>query len=290
MTPHVRTFRAGAVLRLACGVLAASWLAGCAMHEERHRASSVVEYLYPNVKDPVVAPSIPTLKLPLRVGIAFVPDSSFAGTALTEQRKAALMKRVAEHFETAPYVKGIEVIPSAYLQRKGGFANLDQLRTMYGVDLVALVSYDQVQFTDQGLLGLTYWTIVGAYVVPGERNDTQTMLDTVVLDVPSRKLLFRAPGTDRVHGRSTPVNLGEQLRQDSEASFDAAATRMIANLDAQLAEFKDRVRDRPDEYRVVRTQEYEQRVGGGGGAAQPWLLPFALLALLRRRARPVTVR
>ena len=142
------------------------------------------------------------------------------------------------------------------------------------------------RFTDQGVLSLTYWTIVGAYVIPGEKNDTQTMLDTVVIDVKSRKMLFRAPGTDRVTGRATLVNASEQLRADSAASFDAAARQMIGNLDQQLALFKDKVKEHPDEYQVVRTPGYQGGAGGGSVDAY-WLAVTGMVAglalWLRRR-------
>jgi len=65
-----------------------------------------------------------------------------------------------------------------------------------------LISYDQTQFTDQGVLTLAYWTIVGAYVVQGEKNDTQTMVDAVVYDIPSRKMLFGLQG--RASSKAVP--------------------------------------------------------------------------------------
>jgi rhombotail lipoprotein len=239
-------------------------LGGCETSRTRHNAASVVDFLYPDSKNPVVVkPGVPVLTLPLRVGIAFVPGAGRGDSALTEKQKMDLMQQVAGHFKKYPYVKDIELIPSAYLKSKGGFSNLDQIRTMYGVDVIALVSYDQVQFTDQDFLSLTYWTIVGAYVVPGEKNDTSTMLDTVVFDIPSRKMLFRAPGIHHVKGRATPANLSEELRLDSETGFNEAAKQMIVNLDQQLALFKDKVKERPAEYKVVRTAEYQSRSGGG---------------------------
>jgi rhombotail lipoprotein len=90
---------------------------------------------------------------------------------------------------------------------------------MYNVDVVALLSYDQAQFTDEGALSLTYLTIVGAYLVPAEKNDTHTMLDAVVYDIRSRKMLFRAPGTSQIKGHATLMNLSEQRRKDSDAGF-----------------------------------------------------------------------
>lgn len=34
---------------------------------------------------------------------------------------------------------------------------------MTGADIIALISYDQVQFTDEGLASLSYWTVLGYY-------------------------------------------------------------------------------------------------------------------------------
>lgn len=98
----------------------------------------------------------------------------------------------------------------------------------------SLSSPDQVQFTDTGLLSLTYWTLVGAYVVKGEKNDTQTMLDAAVYDIRSRKLLFRAPGISRVKNSATPVNLTEKLRLDRDEGFRLAAAELVTNLHREL--------------------------------------------------------
>jgi rhombotail lipoprotein len=248
-------------------------LGGCAS-QTVHHSSSVVDYLYPRAKQEIIQPSVPTLRLPLKVGLAFVPERrsqseggfwnwsrAVAGPALTEARKTALLETLASHFRRYDFVGTIEVIPSAYLTQAGGFSNLDQLRTMYGVDVVALVSYDQVQFTDEGVWSLSYWTLVGAYVVTGEKNDTSTLMDTAVYDVASRKMLFRAPGTSQIKGSSTPVNLAQALREDSAKSFELANGQMVANLDTQLTAFRQRVKERPEEVRVERAPGYS-----GGGA------------------------
>lgn len=265
-------------------------IGGCATGTTKH-ATSVVDYLFPNTKEPVVTPGIPVLTLPLKVGIAFVPGDSAkggsgrqfsgdftayqgGGLALTEKRKMDLMQEVADHFKKYSFVKDIEIIPSAYLRPGGSFANLVQIHTMYGIDIIALVSYDQVQFTDQGSLSFTYWTIVGAYVVPGQKNDTHTMLDAVVYDIKSRKMLFRAPGMSLIKGSATLVNQSEELRGDSDKGFSAAAKEMIVNLDEQLTHFKEKVKERPAEYKVVRTPEY---TGGGRGGGSIDLLSLMLI-------------
>lgn len=254
--------------QIAAAILLCLLIAGCATPTPKHTSTSAVEFLYPNAKDPVDTPSVPTLRLPMRVGIAFVPGvAGNQNLALTEKRKTDVLDEVANHFRKLPYVKTIEVIPSAYLRPRGSFPNLDQVRTMYGVDVIALVSYDQTQFTDQGLLSLTYWTVVGAYIVRGQKNDTHTMLDTVVYDIPSRKLLFRAPGLSEIKAHSTYVNMSEQLRKDSEESITQATADMIANLDTQLTAFQAKVKERPEEFRVVHSPAYR-----GGGAIDLWLL------------------
>ncbi|MDB9823455.1 rhombotarget lipoprotein, partial [Deltaproteobacteria bacterium] len=166
----------------------------CGYMSSHHRSSSVVQYLYPDKKDYVETPGIPRLELPLRVGIAFVPENIDRSQALTERDKMELMEEVSQHFNKYDFVKSIELIPSAYLIKEGSFANLDQMSTMYGIDVITLLSYDQTQFTDEGLASITYWTLIGAYIIPGEKNDTHTMVDASVYDIRTRKMLFRGHG------------------------------------------------------------------------------------------------
>ena len=220
---------------------------GCATQARYY--SSAVDYLYPGRSDPIERPAVPVMTIPIKVAIAFVPDAGSqrerniwqeimpamskkpAGLVLTEKQKVDLMQEVSAHFRKYPYIGSIEVIPSTYLSPKGSFANLDQIRTMYGVDAVVLLAYDQVQFTDEGAASFLYWTIVGAYMIPGEKNTTHTMMDAVIFDIKSRKMLFRAPGVSQIKGKATPVNLSEELRVDSERGFQEAAKDLINNLD-----------------------------------------------------------
>jgi rhombotail lipoprotein len=253
---------------------------GCYGRSQTRQNTSVVDYLYPNQRDPVAERGIPVLALPMDVAVAFVPDKQrgySSSEGLTEAKKTELLEQVAAHFRDLDFIRTIEIIPSAYLVPQGGFANLDQIRTMYGVDAVALVSYDQTQFTDEGVASILYWTIVGAYVIPGEKNSTHTMVDSVIVHIPSRRMLFRAPGVSNIKGLATPVNLSEALRADSIKGFDQAVTDMIRNLDQQLVAFQEKVKSRPEEHQVV------ERSGSGSGfsgvgSLDPWMV--LLLALL----------
>lgn len=269
-------------------VLVAFVLSGCS-NQRVNTKSSVMEYLYPTSDDTLVTPSIPHLKLPLRVGVAFVPESaentssrnlwtgrSYSGK-ITEFKKNEILESVSDNFRALEFVSNIEVIPSAYLTPGGSFANMSQIKTMYGIDVIALVSYDQVQFTDEGALSLSYWTIVGAYLVSGEKNDTSTLMDTVVYDIASKTMLFRAPGTSRVMGNSTLVNLSEELRADSIQGFEIAAQDMVENLKTQLATFQERIKENPDQVKI------SHRDGAGSVGIVPISILFFLLALSRLR-------
>lgn len=295
MTKFERRIETGAVAVLLAALM------GCAT--QSHYNSSAVDYLYPERSKPVEVPSVPVMSLPIKVAIAFVPEARpqraqtpwnlFMGSlasgrppaaVLTEQQKSELMQKVAGYFKNYSFIGTIEIIPSAYLRPGGSFANLDQLGAMYGVDAIALLAYDQVQFTDQDTSSLLYWTIVGAYVVRGEKNTTQTMMDAIVYDIKSRKMLFRAPGVSQVRGSATPVNQSEELRRNREEGFRTAAIDLILNLDDQLIAFRDRVKKEPEQYKVV------QRPSHRGGGSLGWI--FAVLMALagayawRARRRP----
>ena len=225
------------------------------------RSSSVVEFLaaVPAEGGPR-ATRTPTLRLPLRVGLAFVPTGRSAGgedhrvsdDVFGARDRLVLMDRVRAHFASRPWVGSIELVPDQYLQLRGGFENLDQLRRMLGVDVVVLLSYDQVQFTDDTRLSLSYVTIAGAYLVNGQKNDTRTMLDAAVFDVESRRLLFRAAGESQVRAGATAVNVRQKRRDDSRRGFTEAADDLVAKLDAELERFANRVREPGADVIVIR--------------------------------------
>ncbi len=263
------------------------FLSGCAGQQSTTK-SSVMDYLYPKSNSKHVEPSIPHLNLPLKVGIAFVPEGRHQSRmSITASMKSELLDKVADSFKELDYVGSIDVIPSAYLTPGGSFANLEQIKTMYGIDTIALVSYDQVQFTDEGVLSLSYWTIVGAYIVTGEKNDTNTLMDTVVYDIASKKLLFRAPGTSRVKGSATPVNLSEALRKDSNEGFKQATNEMIVNLKDELTRFEETVKKDPQMVTITHKPGYTGSVGAVGLFDLLFLLSMVLFVWQRNNLKAV---
>lgn len=222
---------------------------GCGVPETVQRRSSLTAYLGAKPQPPVDPAAGPVkLQLPLRLGIAFVPadptqvkgDAALASPvgALAPGQEQDLHQRVVGVFEPKPWAQSFKVIPSLYLTRGGGFDDLERVARSFGVDVVALVSVDQVQFSDPRWYAWTYWTLVGAYMVKGDKNDTTSMVDAAVYHVPSRTFLFRAGGVGTAKGSSTWSQREEAFRQQGRESLAAAMTQLSASLDQGVATFK----------------------------------------------------
>lgn len=272
--------------RLFPALLGALLLAlGCTTPETTTRRSSLMDYLYPKEKAaPAPNPTGARLRLPLKLGIAFVPGGTASWRVqnlLAPGEEKPLLDVVKRSFKDRPWVGEIKLIPSAYLRAGGGFDNLDQVARMYGVDVVALVSVDQIQYTDPKWYSFTYLSIVGAYVLPGDANDTRTLIDAAVYDVPTRTFLLRAPGQSEVKGSSTWAHREVQLRAHSQKGLELAMADLSKNLDAEVAAFKAEVASggRKD-VDVVDRKGVSLRESGGKnfGGALGW--PEALAALL----------
>ena len=267
------------ILATLCASLA---LTGCASWFEqgsKAQRGTVVEYLYPKGEAPTLKPGTPQLRLPLRVGIAFVPGERFGD--LTEADRNQLLSRVKAAFANRPYISAIEIIPTTYLRPHGGFDNLQQAARMFNVDVVALLSYDQVQFNDSNRLSLLYWTIIGAYLVNGDQYDVNTLVDASVFDVSSRQLLFRAPGTSQIKGSSPIVKFSEASRAARSEGFNQAVDQLIPQLDRELENFKVRIKEEKVAH-VTEKRGYEGRGGGDSGLAGLALIGLAAVWRLRR--------
>lgn len=281
------------MLRAGAVVLAAAILAGCTSFfsgtgSRTGVSSSVVDYLYPPGTPFEPAPEgSPEVKLPARIGLMFVP-SSRTSTTLDATRQQALLEQVRQAFKTRPFIERIEIVPSSYLRPRGGFANLEQVARLHGLDLVALVSYDQVSSADDKAASFLYWTIVGAYTVRATDNQVSTFVETTVFDVASRTLLLRAPGQDQRDAGSTAIRSDQVRDQLAQQGFEAAVGQMIGNLDVAIDDFGKRVTGE-GQVRLVDRRSGQTWKGrdGGGGSLQPWelglLLGAAGLLLLRRR-------
>lgn len=261
------------VAMVAAVVVAGVVLAGCAgmfarSSQRHHRSSSLVEFLYAG-QAPPARTAVPALELPLTVGIAFLPAAAGIGQ-LDEAEKNLVLERVRERFSSRAFVREIVPIPDYYLGWQRGFDGLASLQRLYDLDLVALVSYDQVARQEGNELSLAYLTIVGAYLFPGTSQDVNTMVDLAVVDPTSRSLVLRAAGMDSRQGVSTDVAANQRMRARGVDSFHAAAGQMIERFDAELLGFERSVREGTARVRVTRS-------GGGGSTG---LLALGLLGLM----------
>lgn len=230
-------------------------VAGCGsmMQQNRtvHYSSSMYSYLNTNETGRVSSVAASPATVPLRIGIAFVPsqysaaaigDSRIPGETLSASDKMNLLRQIGDEFKKSPCVKSVELLPTTYLSPGGGFENLKHIGATFGLDGVVLIAYDQTQQSDEGFAAMSYWTIVGAYVVKGERNDTATLIEAALYDIASERLLLHASGTSTVKGSATPVNLSEELRADSKRGFEEATKNLSSGLRIQLEQFNQKVK------------------------------------------------
>lgn len=219
-------------------------LSGCSYSRNMRRSSSLMDYLYPNATEAPQPSAQARLQLPLRVGIAFVPmrgTGSGWNNALPAETENKLLRIVQKTFEGRDWVKEVAIIPSSYLTAGGGFENLEQLARLFNADVIALASVDQVQNSDPTPVSFLYLSIIGAYTLPLDRNETRTLIDAAVFDIPSRTFILRAPGQSQVKGFSTAVGVNEALRDASYRGFEEAMEDLAKNLTGEVDRFKERV-------------------------------------------------
>lgn len=280
------------ISRFILGAFVATIVAGCGWwgleSEEagqRHGvSSSLVDFLYPDGEvPPEYGEATPRLALPIRVGIAFVPPGTWGRGALDEAREQRLLDTVKQRFEVRDYIASIEVIPEQYMRTGRGFQTVEQVARLYHLDVIALVSYDQASFTGDTKASVWYWTVVGAYLVKGSRNDVNTFLDIAVFDVTTHELLMRAPGTSEVSGKATWIEVGPELQKSKEKGFELAFADMNDNLETVLDGFEARVEAKEDVgVTIAHRPGYK---GGSGSAGIAVLFVLALMIGLRRTAK-----
>jgi rhombotail lipoprotein len=252
----------------------------CQRHTQN--STSLVEFLYPNGSAPPAQDTQPQLHLPLRVGLAFLPSNGGTEIGPDAAQKEALLQEIRKRFVARKFITEIVVIPDYYLQGKRGFEGLQGVQRLYGIDLMALVSYDQVAHEDDNHWSLGYITIVGAYVLKGTRHDVSTLVDLAVVDPATRSLVLRAGGFDTRHGTVALINENRRLRETATEGFNVATQQMIDHFDSALTAFESDVREGKANVKVVSNRG---KPSYGGGGSIDWLALLFLLpmAAVRRR-------
>src|SRR5262245_35565481 len=111
-------------------------LSGCALFDDMTctfdcgtrstNSSSLVGFLYPGGEVPPRDDAIPELRVPLRVGLTFVPASG-KGQPVDAAKRTELLKRIRQHFLARKFVADIVVIPDYYLRDGHGASGFDSL-------------------------------------------------------------------------------------------------------------------------------------------------------------------
>jgi len=260
-------------------------LCGCSLYgpQHRHYRSNLVDYLFPGGV-PSHPRSAARLQLPLKVGIAFVPGEQ----PIDLQQEQRLLGIVRKAFAGRDWVGQIQVIPSTYLRPRGGYDNLEQVAGLMNVDVIALVSVDQIQYSDPTALSILYLSVVGEFLLPGDRNDTRTMIDVAAVDVNSRSFLLRAPGTSRISGMATPVEGDRMLRSKSGEGMRLAMVDLTKNLDSEVGSFKASVAAGERQDVDIVTREGRSLRAGGAldavGMAMVLLVAVAAFVPMRKRS------
>jgi rhombotail lipoprotein len=251
-------------------------------------SSSLVSFLYPSGGVPPGENAIPQLNLPVRVGIAFIPGTSLGeeGPGVEAARREQMLERIRKRFADRKFVSQIVVIPDYYLRGRSGFQTLEGVQRLYGVDVLALVSYDQVTHRDQNNWSLGYLTIVGAYMLKGNEHDVVTLMDLAVVDPATRSILLRAGGTNDRHRYTTAAHEGREARESQIEGFSAATDDLIENFDQALTQFEADVRAGKANVRVATRAANASGRGGGGAFDVLSLVALATtLAFMRLRGR-----
>ena len=216
----------------------------CASVESMSRqrqVASILTFLFPGSEQiPPAAEQVAEIKIPFRIGVAFVPDHTDPQFRLPESDRINLAGKVSDAFASYPFISEIIAVPSMYLEAGGGFANLDRISALLNLDVIALVSFDQVQNAGATGWSFLYWTGLGAYVINGDQYDILTAVETAVIDIRSRRLLMRASGVSNLKGTATMVGFSESARKARTLGFDEAIVEMIGKLHGEVKLFRER--------------------------------------------------
>jgi rhombotail lipoprotein len=285
---HKKKLRLLAVAGLAlaltgCGILSGNeCLFRCG--EKRAASTPLVEFLYGQQRVPSRDATV-TLQLPIRVGLAFLPSrTGNPDEGPTPKERERILGAIRSSFSDLPYVSEIVPVPSYYfdMSRADGMRQLEQLARLQRLDLMALISYDQRTQVSENRRSFAYLTIVGALVVKGNHNETQTIIDLAVVEPVGRSLVLRSGGVSSTANTVTAIDQPGKLRKQQRVGFDQATDALIANFRTELAAFESRVRAGTADVKVVR----QPRGGGGGGSLDLMLLALLFVCL----ATTTTVR
>jgi len=201
--------------------------------------SSLATYLYAGKEPTGTLVQKKPLILPIKVGVAFVPADG-RNLDIPETTKKQVIDSVRAQLAVhKKYVAAAYSIPSTYLRPQGGVAELEQVAREFDVDVIVLMAANQFQKHERNsLAAFLDITIIGAFIIPGNTVDTNTVLEAAVYHVPSRALIFRADGSDEKTSRSTQFTSSGAAQKDTVSSIEDATKKLVVALTDSLVKFE----------------------------------------------------
>ncbi len=245
-------------------VLVAVALAGCA-HNGRVRESSSMslDKLIESAKDSRVAHDKSPLSFPASVAILMVPgDGQVTDTVL--HQAAVELKHVL--LENKKYIGSVSIVSVFDVNKK---VTLEQVRASYAADIVILIFYNQNQRTMQsGPAALLDAAIIPAFVVPGVKVHTATLIEGVVAHIPSNAVIFRTSGHEERDSYSTSYSEENVAAAASVDSFNAAMVDFGNSLSSTLDKFDQFDHSKaPSMTALVESGSESGSAGGGNSEA-----------------------
>lgn len=221
------------ILDLLTMVLITVALAGCA-HNGRVRESSSMslDTIIESAKDSRVTPDKSPLSFPVSVAILMVPgDGQVPETALYQAAEGLKQQLVSNK----KYIGSVSIVSMFDLNSK---MTLEQLRTSYAADVAILIFYRQDQRTIQsGPAALLDAAIIPAFVVPGVKVHTATLIEGVIAHIASNAVIFRTSGHEERNSYSTSYSEENVAAAASIDSFNVAMVDFGKSLSNTLTQF-----------------------------------------------------
>ena len=203
------------------------FLQGCAM-APRNTSSIDLSQIFEPIKDSLVSPNKKPLVFPATVAILMIPPTNNVMVPKSTLHIAAEgLKK--ELLKNSAFISGVRIINSRDIKGK---VSLNTIRDMYGVDILALLSYEQDQrSTQNSLAALLNVAIVPAYAVPSVKLTTSTVVDGKIIHIPSNAIIFRTSGVSERSTYLTPVSTLEgRPNEESIVGLQSAVSDLGNNV------------------------------------------------------------
>lgn len=203
-------------------VLAAVTIGGCAADVHRTRVTGTAPiFSYLSLKDSTIG-GVPTdpLTFPTRVAIVYAPPLSTKPQ--TEQVPQTTLHAAAESLKKQLLVHS-NYVKSVVIGHTGETLSLEQIRNMYGCDIVVILSYSQLQSAERGGISKALdITLVGGHLYPGVTISTETGIEATVIHAPTQYILFTESGSNSRKTYSIPGGVDTSARNEAREGFTEA--------------------------------------------------------------------